>query len=445
MDLTNYLPKGAKEFVERHPKFKLAFKSFSYLFSERLIKIAIGFFVHALLARHLGPVHFGKLSYVVKTVTVFFAFGLFGVDELIIKHLMEGKYSEGDILKTVLKLRLKMSVLGLIALGVFLIIFRPEGWIFSLITFIYGINIFFQAFNVYELKFHSQMDFQPLFWANNVSYLSASALRVLGVLLNSSLTFFLMTYIWGEAVLKAMIFNKIQWKKAFAGKVIPELSAKLSKESFPYFLSAFVMLFDQRLSFMFIEKYRTLTELGNYSVAVTLVDLWIFLPTAICTSVFPTVIAAFSNNKTKYEIRIQYLSDIMFWLSIGFSLAVVLTSELVIKLLYGARYQEAPEALSLFALTTIPVFFNLARIKWMTLENRLHEWLWINSICLILNLAGHIYFVPEYGVKGAILSFLAAQALGNFLTAFVFESSRKSIKMFFKAFTFPIRITGKIR
>ena len=445
MDLINYLPKGAKEFVDRHPKFKLAFKSFGYLFSERIIKIVIGFFVHALLARHLGPDHFGKLSYVVKTVTVFFAFGLFGVDELIIKHLMEGKYPEDDILKTVLKLRLKMSFLGLLALIIFLIIFRPEGWAFSLMTFIYGVNVFFQAFNVYELKFHSLMDFKPLFWANNISYLSSSVLRLLGVFFNTGITFFLMTYIWGEAVLKAMIFHKMGWKKAFQGKVIPELSLKLTKESFPFFLSSFVMVLDQRISFMFIEKYLSLSELGNYSVAVTLIDLWIFLPTAICTSVFPTIIAAFNNNKTKYEIRIQYLSDIMVWLSIVFSFGVILSSDLVIKLLYGSQYIDAPKTLSLFAITTIPVFFNLSRIKWITLENKLQEWLWINSTCLLINILGHIYLVPKFGVKGAILSFVFSQGFGNLIMSFFFESSRKSLKMFLKAFSFPIRILNKIR
>jgi O-antigen/teichoic acid export membrane protein len=445
MDLTQYLPSGAKNFIERHPKFRLAFRSFSYLFSERIIKILIGFFVHALLARHLGPIHFGKLSYVVKTVSVFFAFGLFGVDELIIKHLMEGKYSESDILKTVLKMRLKMSMVGLIALTIFLFIFKPEGWMFSLITFIYGINIVFQTFNVYELKFHAHMDFKPLFWANNFSYISASALRVLGVFLSQGVTFFLATYIWGEAVLKILVFKKIGWKKAFSGKYLPELSSVLTKESFPYFLSAFVMLFDQRLSFMFIEKYRTLTELGNYSVAVTLVDLWVFLPTAICAAVFPAIVTAFNGKSPSFDTRIQYLSDIMVWLGVSFFLGVFVSSDLVIHLLYGDRYRNAGRALSLFALTTIPVFFNLARIKWMTLEKRLNEWLWINLSCLVFNLVGHIYFVPEYGVDGAIGSYLTAQVLGNLVMTLFFDSSRKSAILFLKSLTFPIRLFQLIK
>lgn len=442
---TDYLPPGVKEFVERHPKFRRVLAGFSYLFSERILKIIIGVFVHALLARHLGPDHFGKLSYVVKTVTIFFVFGSFGVDELIIKHLLEARYSEEDIYKTVIRIRLKMSLIGLLVLATCLIIFNPEGWLFSLITLLYGMNIFLQAFNVFELKFHARIDFLPLFWANNISYITASGLRILGVFLNGGITFFLGTYIWGEIVQKTLIFKNIGWKKAFSGIQQPRLKSELIKGSFPFFLSSFVMILDQRISYLFIEKFRSLSELGYYSVAVTLVDLWIFLPTAICSSVFPTIITSFNGDKKKYNIRIQYLSDVVVWVAFAFSVGVLLTSKLVIQLLYGDGYTDAPHVLELFALTTIPVFFNLVRIKWMTLENLLGEWLWINLICLLLNLIGHIYFVPMYGVSGAIGSFLASQLLGNIIMIPLLESSRKSALLFLKTLTFPYRIFKKLK
>lgn len=445
MGIRGYLPKGVKDFIDRHPKFDLALKSFSYLFSERIIKILIGFFVHALLARHLGPVHFGKLSYIVKTVTVFFAFGTFGVDEIIIKHLMEGKYKEEDILKTVFKLRLHGSLLGLLALGAFIIAFRPEGLIFSLITFIYGINIILQAFNVYELKFHSEMNFKPLFWANNFSYISASALRVAGVIFNGSISFFLSTYIWGEISLKWLVLKKVGIKKAFLGESIKPFRKLLITESFPFFLSSFVVLLDQRISFLFLEKFRDLTELGNYSVAVTLVDLWVFLPMAICSAIFPTIITAYTGNQLKYNIRIQYLADVLVWLAIIFSAGVIISSDQVIKLLYGDKYLDAPRALSLFSLTTIPIFFNLGRIKWISLEAKFHEWLGISIICLVLNLIGHLVFVPYYGVPGAIGSFLVSQVIGNAISCLFFSSARRSVAIFLKTFTFPIRFIGKVR
>lgn len=443
-----YDPKTLSEhwhsFFIRHPKAKTVFKGFGYLFSERMLKFLVGFFVHAMVARHLGPAHFGKLSYVIKTVNIFYTFSLFGVDEIIIKHLMESTYQRMDILKTVFRMRLVMSFIGLFSLGIFLFIFQPENDLFRVLTFIYGLNIILQSFNLFELSFQSQMRFKPLFWANNISYITSSTLRVLGVWWEMGVSFFLSTYLVGEIILKSLIQRKMGFK-IFEGVYIPALAKTIAQDSFPYFISAFVALLDQRLSFIFIERNLASEELGNYSVAVTLVDLWLFLPMAVLAASFPTIVTAFNGAKAEFHDRIQYLADVMVWSGIVFFVGVSITSGLVIKLLYGSKYAHADEILSWYALTTIPVFFNLARIKWMALEKHLNDWLWTCSVCLGLNCIGHYYLVPMYGVKGAIMSFLISQLLGNLILSFFISSTQKSMKIFFKSLIAPIRWVSKLR
>lgn len=419
-------------------------KGFGYLFSERMLKFFIGFFVHAMVARHLGPEHFGKLSYVIKTVNIFYTFSFFGVDEIIMGELMGSKYEKNDILKTVFKLRVVMALIGFILLGVFLLLAQEGDSKFTLLTYLYGINIFLQAFNLFELSFHAQLSFRPLFWANNISYIVASGLRVLGVMLKLTVSFFLSTYIVGEIILKILVQRQMGFS-FLNGKYNPELAKHLIKVSYPYFLAAFVVLLDQRLSFIFLERFRDPDELGNYSVAVTLVDLWLFLPTAVTASVFPTIITAYNGNKEQYAIRIQYLADILVWLGLSFFVGVFLTSDLVIKLLYGSKYHEAPEALWLYALTTIPVFFNLARLKWLSLEKKLKDWLWYSSLSLFVNFIGHHLLVPDYGVRGAILSFLISQLLANVIMAIVSKPIRMSLMIFLKTLIFPLRFAKVMR
>ncbi len=140
----------------------------------------------------------------------------------------------------------------------------------------------------------------------------------------------------------------------------------------PFFISSFVILLDQRVSFFFIEKCLSLSDLGNDSVGVALVDLWVFLPTAIAASVFPTIVTAYSNNKLKYGTRIQYLSD-------------VLTSEGRDQAPLWGSLPQRTKSVEVMCNYQNSGFFNLGRIKWMTLENRPKEWLWINTVCLVLN------------------------------------------------------------
>lgn len=431
-------------FLGEHPKAKIVMKGFGYLFSERMLKFLIGFFVHAMVARHLGPEHFGKLSYIIKTVNIFYTFSLFGVDEIIMRELMGSTYTRDDILKTVFRLRIVMALIGFIILGVFLLLAQEDNTKFTLLTYLYGLNIFLQAFNLFELSFQAKLSFKPLFWANNISYILSSSLRVLGVYLKSTVSFFLSTYIVGEVILKLLIQRQMGFS-FLKGKYNKEFADQLSKASYPYFLSAFVVLLDQRLSFIFLERFRTPEELGNYSVAVTLVDLWLFLPTAVTASVFPTIITSFNGNKEQYKLRIQYLSDILVWLGIAFFAGVFITSDHVIHLLYGVRYEKAPEALWLYALTTIPVFFNLARLKWMSLEKNLNDWLGYSAFCLILNFVGHYFLVADYGIKGAILSFLMSQLIGNIVMSVFSKNIRHSMVIFLKTLIFPLRFAKVLR
>jgi O-antigen/teichoic acid export membrane protein len=46
---------------------------------------------------------------------------------------------------------------------------------------------------------------------------------------------------------------------------------------------------------------------GNYSVAVTVSELWYFIPLTIASSVFPSIIQSKINSLEKYYRRLQYL------------------------------------------------------------------------------------------------------------------------------------------
>ena len=48
-------------------------------------------------------------------------------------------------------------------------------------------------------------------------------------------------------------------------------------------------------------------ELGNYAVAAKLSEIWYFVPTAICSSLFPSIIRTRQRSKVAYYDRLQKL------------------------------------------------------------------------------------------------------------------------------------------
>ena len=423
---------------------RLVIKGFAYLFSERFIRLSVGFFVHALVARHLGPERFGEMAYIMKVVGVFATFSLFGVDEIILEHLMRKRLSQDDVFKTALRLRLFSAVIGYVLLAVFL--FTAHWGEHERITWalVYGLQIFVLTFSLFDLKFQSDLNFRPLFLVNNLSSLSASALRVLGVFRNHSTYYFLGTYLLGDVILRFAV----QWKvgfQFFKGTHDRELAKDIFRSSLPYFLAAFVVLLDQRISFFFIERLLTPVEVGNYSIAVTLVDLWFFIPTAACVTLFPGIIAAFNRSKDEYAYKIQTLAGIVTWSAFVFIIVFGLFSEHIMQLMYGDKYTAANATVKLYALTTIPLFFNLARTKWMALQRNLTDLLGVSLLCMLLNVGLHLVLVARFGVLGAIYSFLLAQLLGNIIYSVFSKDVRASLIILLKTCLFPVNAMKRIR
>jgi O-antigen/teichoic acid export membrane protein len=365
------------------------------------------------------------------------------VDEIILQLLIDKRYPRVDVLKSVLVLRLMMSLIAFLILGFFLYFFKSEDSAFSLLIFFYGIQIFIQAFNLFELDFQSQLEFKPLFWANNISNIFGAGLRVIGIWLSMSVPYFISTYLAGDILLKSIV----QWRlgfKALKGRFDPNIVNRLAKSSWPFFLAAFVIVLDQRISFMFIEELLTGEELGNYSVSVTLIDLWAFLPAAVCSAFFPTIVSVFKVNQAAFENRIQYLADMMVWMSFLLILGVHLFADVALELLYGYHYSKAVGFIKLYSFVTLPMFFNFARIKWMSLENQLFDWLKLSVFSLVLNFTFHKYLVPLHGVQGAILSYLLSQLIVNAIGGLLMDSSRYSLRIFLRTITFPIRMIQKL-
>ncbi len=168
--------------------------------------------------------------------------------------------------------------------------------------------------------------------------------------------------------------------------------------------------------------------------------MWLFLPLAVCSAVFPTIVKAFHDNESAYRERKQFLADIMVWFGVCFSLGIFVCADWIIHTLYGESYANAPNVLRIYSLTTIPIFFNLARTKWMALENNLFDWLIICLFSLIINIFGHHYLVPLHGVKAAILSFLLSQIAANLICALFLKSARRSLVILFKTSIAPFHI-----
>jgi O-antigen/teichoic acid export membrane protein len=405
----------------------------SYLVGERMIRMLLGFFIHTWMARSFSAEDFGFISFTVKSVSVYFAFGLFGVDEVIIKLLVGNTHDRRDILRTALLLRLGLGTVGWLVVTLltgFSTGFGSTTWITCAL---FGVSIPLQAFTVYELPFMAKMAMKPVFVARNTSYLVGVFAKVAVFWQSWSRSVFVATYTLEEVMWKALIFLKAHAHGFSGGQWRPEIAKALWSSGLLAFLASFVALFDQRVAFLVLESHSDGQLLGAYAVVIALFDMLTLLPVSLAMALFPKVASAKGTSPAEYQRERQKMSNLLVWSGVFLSVSVYFAAPMILTLLYHGKYDHALPLLRGMGFTSVWTFFNIGRFKWFAIENALGDWLCLSLVSLVLQMVMLKHIVPLYGLNGVAVSLAVGQ-----LGASVLMSPRKVVRsswmIFLRAF-----------
>ena len=126
-------------------------KNALWLLIDKIIRLGIGLFVGILVARYLGPEFFGKWNYVIALIALMSALSTLGLDQILVKHLLEKTENEDVILGTAFWLRLTGSFICTLIGCLYLYVFKSDKELI-LLGLLTSANLWFQSFDVIDLK-----------------------------------------------------------------------------------------------------------------------------------------------------------------------------------------------------------------------------------------------------------------------------------------------------
>ena len=106
-----------------HTEYSKILKNISWLFFDRIIKIAGGLFIGIWVARYLGPEFFGVLSYVLAYTSLFSFLTRLGLDQIVIREIIKRPDKKDSILGSAFVLKLIGSFILLATRLIFFILF----------------------------------------------------------------------------------------------------------------------------------------------------------------------------------------------------------------------------------------------------------------------------------------------------------------------------------
>lgn len=411
-----------------HQGFHRYFFNTSWMFGEQILRMIAGLLVGIWVARYLGPGQFGVFSYALAFVAIFGGIAKLGLDGIIVRDLVQEPGKRDIYLGTAFWLKLVGAFITL-SIVAFATLFTSNDYTTNLYIFIIAGGIIFQSFEVIDFYFQSKVLSKFVSLCKLTQLVLSSLLKIYFVLAGADLFWFVVVSLIDQAALAAALYIAYRYQKhgGFYRYFDIKTAKKLLRDSWPLIFSSLVIMIYMRIDQIMIKEMLGDREVGLYSAAVRLSEVWYFIPMIVTNSLFPAIVSAKKLSEGLYYERLQKLYTFMVWLAISIALPMTFLSDWLVTLLYGDAYKAAGQVLMIHIWAGVFVFLGIASGKWFLSEG-LQKFAFYRTLSgAIINIILNFVLIPMYGLIGAAVATLIAQTLA----AFVFDVFSKKTRMIF--------------
>ena len=419
---------------------RLVLTNSAWLIGDKLLRLGLGLLVTVWLARHFGPEAFGQWNYAIAFAAFFGAVATLGMDGVIVRELVREGADTGAILGTGLWLRIVASlVLGTVATASMYWV-RPNEWLPAVLVGMNAAVTVLQSAQMFDFHFQARMHSRPAVIATNAAYLVAMLLRLALLVIDAPLEWFGATLVFEAALAAGLLWRA--WRSDTAGAVrwrwAASVARHLLRESWPLMFSSLAVVIYMRMDQVMLASMVGDHEVGQFSAALRIAEVWYFIPMSIATAAFPAIIAKRREDFAAYERYVQALYDGMAWLGIGVAVVATVSAGWIVPLLYGPAYAEAAAILTVQIWAGVAGSMSVVPSRWLLAEGLQHSGLFYTVAGAVVNVTLNLILIPEHGAIGAAWATVCTQ-VGLLPIQLLLPKARRNFVLMARSLTAPWR------
>ncbi|QRR03400.1 flippase [Dyadobacter sandarakinus] len=413
----------------RNPVFLNIF----WLSFDKVFKLVVGLVVGIWVARYLGPTQWGELNFVNAFVTIMIAIAKLGLDGFLVKEFLQHPEDKNAILGTSFTTRLLISPILIIAVALYFYYSGLDTHYYWLLAFL-SLNVLITPFDLIDLDFQSKLQSKLTVISKNVAYVLGAFVRVYFLIAGKSLIWFAAA-MGIEAVLSYFLLTLFYQKEnnIFAWKFSFNLVKRLLSKGWPFTIASLAIVIYIRIDQIMVGSMVGEEELGLFSSAIKISDIFTFLPMAVAGSYLPSLMAARSRSWDEFITKMQNFLNWMARISILTALLISLFSDVIIRQLYGEEYMLASPILIIHIWSLVPIFLGVSTTQYLVIENLQKFSLYRTLIGLVTNLSLNFIMIPAYGAYGAAIAATISQLVASVFSMSLFPKTRKLFGMQMKS------------
>lgn len=406
-------------------------KNASWIAIGRIAQLVLTFITTFLVARYLGPEQYGTITYTYSYVALFLPICTLGMNDIAVKELLDNKDNNGEILGSIITLRLLSSLLSIGFIYIIVGIMNNNP-IFPYIAFLQSLSLVFQIFDTIIYFYQSRLLAKKTGIIYVIAYTLTAIFRIIGLIIKKDIKWFAFAVSLDYLVISILLIiryyldgNKLSFSLSTAKRLL--------NRSSHYIFAGLMIVVYSKADNIILGKMIDETNVGYYSAATTLCNAWPFILTAIIDSASPIIVDTFKENKEEYKKKIKQLYAAVFYVALVVAILITLLANIIIGILYGEAYAPSVVPLRIACWSTIFAYLGVARASWMQCENKLKYEATLSLLGAIVNVILNLVLIKLYGIKGAALALLLTQFLTNVVFVYLIKDTRENAKLILDA------------
>lgn len=382
------------------------------MFAEQISRMIAGLLVGIWVARYLGPTQFGVFSYAIAFAALFSSIANLGLDSIVVRDLVRDPSRRDLYMGTAFWLKLTGSVIMLVAMACAIQLTSNDAAT-NLYIFIIGSGVIFQSFEVVDFYFQSRTLSKFVSVCKLAQLLISSLLKLCLIYMGADLVWFVLVSLTDQITLALSLYlaYRSQNKGRFYHHFDLTLAKQLLRDSWPLIISGLVIMIYMRIDQIMIKEMLGEKEVGVYSVAIRISEVWYFIPMLLTNSLFPSIVNAKKVSEELYYTRLQRLLTLLVWASMLVAVGVTFLSDWLVALLYGEAYKDAGQVLVIHIWAGVFVSLGVASGAWFTIENLQRYAFYRTALGAIINVILNMILIPLLGLIGAAIATVIAQSM----------------------------------
>ena len=407
----------------------------SWLLGDKVLDIVTRLIGGVLVARYLGLELFGYLQFALAILALLVPVVTLGFRSIVIKYIALNPANNGQVMGSAFIMTLVMSLLTSASLLLFVYFFGDDEGKANIAISILTIALISHCVDPITYWNQSQLTSQYTVWARRVSLTAGLCIKMIFVYFSFEFIFFIWAWVI-ESIIKSVLLVYFYLKtQSFSSWKFDRGTAKsLLRDSWPLMFSGVAAIIYLKIDVVMLGTMLEKEQVGLYSAAVRISELFYFIPSMISATLLPAIIRSTQKGESVFKQRVQALNDALALYSIISVAFLFFSASLLINLLFGPEYSEASIILKIHAFALFFVSAGQTVNKMLIAENKTIFIMVATCLGTVINVSMNLYLIPRYAGVGAAIATIVSYAFSSYISCLFWKPTNKHFKMITASF-----------